>query len=135
MSDKLLDVEIVSPEKYIYRGKAQSVSVPGSLSPFEILYNHAPIFSILDPGIIKIVEESGSPVLFAVRSGFVEVLNNSVSIVVERIASKEELNSNDINLNIENLNTLIHNSKYDKQEDIQKDILYEQSKLKVLKSE
>lgn len=134
MSDKLLEVEIVSPEKYIYQGKAQSVSVPGSLAPFEILYNHAPIFSLLDPGVIKIVEESGNLLFYAIRSGFVEVLHNSISIVAERIASKDELNSADISKNIEQLHSQKSQVNFEKQESINKDILYEQSKLKVLNS-
>ena len=134
MSDKLLEVEIVSPEKYIYQGKAQSVFVPGSLAPFEILYNHAPIFSLLDPGVIKIVEESGNPLLYAIRSGFVEVLHNSISIVAERIASKDEMNSTDISKNIEQLHSQKSQANFEKQESIEKDILYEQSKLKVMNS-
>lgn len=134
MSDKLLDVEIVSPEKYIYRGKAQSVSVPGSLAPFEILFNHAPIFSLLDPGIIKIVEETGDTALYAVKNGFVEVLHNSISIVAERIASKEELNSMEITKNLEQLQSLKAQSNSEKQEIIEKDIQYEKSKLKILNS-
>lgn len=134
MSDKLLDVEIVSPEKYIYRGKAQSVSVPGSLAPFEILFNHAPIFSLLDPGIIKIVDETGNIALYAVKNGFVEVLHNSISIVAERIASKEELNSMEITKNLEQLQSLKAQSNYEKQEIIEKDIQYEKSKLKILNS-
>ncbi|HPD33054.1 MAG TPA: ATP synthase F1 subunit epsilon [Bacteroidota bacterium] len=134
MSDKLLDVEIVSPEKYIYRGKAQAVFVPGSLAPFEILYDHAPIFSLLDPGIIKIVDDTGNSLLYAIRSGFVEVMNNSISIVAERIASKEEINSTEINKILEQLSSLKNQSNFEKQENIQKDILYEQSKLKVLNS-
>ncbi|MBP7214463.1 MAG: ATP synthase F1 subunit epsilon [Candidatus Kapabacteria bacterium] len=134
MSDKLLDVEIVSPEKYVYRGKAQAVFVPGSLAPFEILYDHAPIFSLLDPGVIKIVNDAGNSLLFAVRSGFVEVLNNSISIVAERITSKEEINSTEINKNLEQLISIKNQSNFEKQENIQKDILYEQSKLKVLNS-
>jgi F-type H+-transporting ATPase subunit epsilon len=84
--DKLLDVEIVTPQRVVYSDKAQSVSVPGSQSPFQILYNHAPIVSTLDGGRIKIVNAAGEELIFATTPGFVEVRNNKVSILVETAA-------------------------------------------------
>ncbi len=81
--DKLLDVEIVTPQKVLYSGKAQSVSVPGSKSPFQVLYNHAPIVSSLDLGIVKVINESGKDVYFATDTGFAEVNHNKVSVLVE----------------------------------------------------
>lgn len=83
MADKLLNVEIVTPEKILFTGKAVSVSVPGSKSPFQVLYNHAPIVSSLDIGEIKIVDESQKSLIFASSPGFTEVRKNKVSILVE----------------------------------------------------
>lgn len=82
--EKLLEVEIISPQKVLFSGKARSVSVPGAMSPFQILYNHAPIVSSLNNGITKIVDETDSLLFFKTSSGFVEVRNNRVSILVER---------------------------------------------------
>lgn len=81
--EKLLNVEIVTPEKVLFSGKAVSVSVPGSKSPFQVLYNHAPIVTSLDLGIIKIIDESNHKLFFASSPGFTEVRQNKVSILVE----------------------------------------------------
>ncbi|ROL61709.1 ATP synthase F1 subunit epsilon [Bacteroidetes/Chlorobi group bacterium ChocPot_Mid] len=94
--EKILDVEIVTPQMVIYEGKAQSVSVPGSKSPFQILNNHAPIVSTLDVGLTKIVDESGKLLLFATGSGFTEVHRNKISILVESAFDSAELNSEEI---------------------------------------
>lgn len=89
--DKLLIVEIVTPKEILYSGKAESVSVPGSQSPFQVLYNHAPIVSSLDPGIINIAENGNKVKLFVTTSGFVEVLKNKVSILVEKATDAEKI--------------------------------------------
>jgi len=83
MADRFLDVEIITPQKLLYSGKAVSVLVPGGLAPFQILYNHAPIISTLEMGIIKIGDENGKMRFFASTEGFVEVRTNKVSILVE----------------------------------------------------
>ena len=55
----MLKLIIVSPEKQLYQGDAQSVKVPGSLGEFEILDNHAPIISSLDVGQVVYVTDEG----------------------------------------------------------------------------
>lgn len=82
-NEKLLDVEIVTPQKTVFTGKAQSVTVPGSLAPFQILYNHAAIVSSLDQGKVRIVDTNGKDVLYTTGKGFAEVNKNLVSILVE----------------------------------------------------
>ena len=82
-NEKLLDVDIVTPQKVFFSGKAQNVSVPGSQSPFQVLFNHAPIVSSLDLGIVRIVDENGKNNFYATGTGFVEVSKNKVSILVE----------------------------------------------------
>jgi F-type H+-transporting ATPase subunit epsilon len=83
MADKSFDVEIITPAKILYSGKVLSVSVPGTKSPFQILYNHAPIVSSLEIGIISIRDVESHNLIFATSGGIVEVRNNKVSILVE----------------------------------------------------
>jgi len=82
--EKLINIEIVTPQKVVFSGKAQSVTLPGSLAPFQVLYNHAPIVSSLDLGIIRIVDENNKKLFYASNSGFAEVSKNNVSILVEK---------------------------------------------------
>ena len=74
---------VVSPEKTIYSGIATSVIVPGEKGTFEILDNHAPIISSLQIGKV-VVKNGGKEETFDVKSGFVEVAENTVSICVEQ---------------------------------------------------
>lgn len=95
--DKFLNIEVVTPQRKIFKGKAESVNVPGSLSPFEILYNHAPIVSSLETGIIRIVKENSDKLFFTVSSGFLENRDNQVSILVENAVEDSEVDKSALN--------------------------------------
>ena len=77
-----MKLTIVTPEKTIYDGEAIGVAVPGTKGAFEVLDNHAPIISSLQGGIITVKTADGVQE-FTVRSGFIEVARNSVSICAE----------------------------------------------------
>lgn len=95
-NEKLLDIEIVTPQKRIFSGRVASVAVPGTKSPFQILFHHAPIVSSLDPGVVRIVDSEDKKLFFAVSSGFVTVNNNSVSIFVCNAFTPDEIEPSEI---------------------------------------
>ena len=89
--DKLLDLEIVSSEKIAAKGKVESISAPGTVGEFQVLYNHAPLVSSLGVGLIRIVNEFGEKTSFSTTGGIFEVRDNKVTILAETIESKEEI--------------------------------------------
>lgn len=101
MADKKLKVNIIAPNQVLYSGEADLVNVPGVLSPFEVLYNHAPIVSGLERGIIKISDKKDGTKRFVSSAGFIEVLNNNVSILVEKAIDEGNLKADDLNKNID----------------------------------
>lgn len=78
-----LRLKIVSPEKVEYTGEAVSVLVPGTKGSFEILNDHAPIISSLQPGIVEYAITDGEKKQMAITGGFVEVQKNEVNLCVE----------------------------------------------------
>lgn len=78
----MLKLKIVSPEKVVYQGEAESVLVPGTLGSFEILNDHAPIISSLEVGKVEYATREGRQTLL-IKGGFVEVKKNEVSLCVE----------------------------------------------------
>ncbi len=77
-----MNLVILSPEREIFSGKVKSIKVPGSSGSFEMLENHAPIVSSLDAGEVRILKDNGEKMTFRVEGGFVEMLNNEVSLLV-----------------------------------------------------
>ncbi len=77
-----LRLKIVSPEKILYDGLAESVLVPGTLGSFEILNDHAPIISSLERGVVEYAI-NGERHSLNIEGGFVEVKKNNVSLCIE----------------------------------------------------
>ncbi len=89
--EKLINLEIVGPNKQVFSGKVISVTAPGILGEFQILYNHATLVSNLVNGRIKIIDSDNQIIIFALTGGILEVKNNNVSILAESIFSPEEI--------------------------------------------
>ena len=94
-ADRTLSVSIVTPSQTAYEGKALAVSVPGSHSPFQVLYNHAPIISSLDIGVVIIEDDNNNVSYYAAREGFIEVLKNNVNIVVQELLPASQISAED----------------------------------------
>ncbi len=79
-----MQLDILSPEKKIFSGNADGVQMPGTTGSFEVLNNHAPMIASLGKGKLRIRIGKADKV-FDITGGFVEVLNNNVSVLVEGI--------------------------------------------------
>lgn len=79
-----MNLEILTPERKIYSGDVYGIQLPGIDGLFEVLERHAPLVSALKAGRLKILKDRNNHVAFyQIQSGFVEVLNNSVTVLVE----------------------------------------------------
>jgi|GEM_PF-1040307 len=96
-----LQIDIVTPKEMVFTGYVDSVSLPGSKSPFEVLIGHAPLVSALDIGHIKISKDGNLDDIFATGEGFVEISNNTVSVIVEDAQSAKNDQADIINQQIE----------------------------------
>lgn len=77
-----MDLEILTPEKTIYKGDASLVQLPGIDGLFEILNNHAPLISVLSEGKVKI-KVGDEFKYFDINGGVVEVMNNKTLVLAE----------------------------------------------------
>lgn len=83
MEAKNLNLVIVSPERTLFKGSVDDVTLPGTLGIFMVLPKHAPLLSSLEAGTIKYTTSEGEQSL-EIKGGFVEVKNNEVSVCVEQ---------------------------------------------------
>ena len=77
-----MTLNIISPEKTVYSGNAESVTLPGAIGLFTILDRHAPIISALTRGVLA-YSVNGEKTEVKVNGGFVEAHDNHVSICIE----------------------------------------------------
>jgi len=85
-----MNLEILTPEKKLFSGAVYGVQLPGIAGLFEVLEKHAPLVSALRAGRLKILKDRSNHVnYFDIQSGFVEVINNNVTVLVEGAISVE----------------------------------------------
>ena len=78
-----MNITILTPDEAVFEGVITSVKVPGVGGQFEILNNHAPIVSALGEGSVRIIKDGGEKLTFTIEKGFIEVLRNEVSLLVQ----------------------------------------------------
>ncbi len=76
MSNKLLKLKIVTPEKLILEEEVTSVTVPTTEGEITILKDHIPLVAGLASGDI-VARKDGEEIPMALVGGFVEVKNNA----------------------------------------------------------
>lgn len=83
MADKLLELQIVSPDRVFYEGKASMVEMVTTEGEIGVYAGHIPMTHILKPGILHIAEDAGTDKYAAVHDGFVEILPDKITILAE----------------------------------------------------
>lgn len=76
-------LEIITPDKNIFKGEVKLIQLPGSKGAFEILKNHAPIISTLEKGRVKVVTQNDEEKFFEIDGGVVENKSNRIIVLVE----------------------------------------------------
>jgi len=86
-----MNLEILTPEKKLFSGEVYGVQMPGISGSFEVLEKHAPLVSALKAGRIKVLKDKQNHFShYDIQGGFVEVLNNKVTVLVEGATAVEE---------------------------------------------
>ena len=85
-----MHVEVVTAERELYNGEADIVIAPGSEGELGILPRHAALLTTLKVGEL-VVKLSGAEEPFFVSGGFLEVSDNSVTVLAETAEHAEEI--------------------------------------------
>jgi F-type H+-transporting ATPase subunit epsilon len=88
-----LNLEIITPEKLIFKDQIDVLTIPGTLGGFQILKDHAPLISSFEIGIIKIKKDSTES-YFTTAGGTVEVNKNKVLVLADSIEKVENIDKN-----------------------------------------
>jgi F-type H+-transporting ATPase subunit epsilon len=77
-------VLVISPERTVFDGEADSVVAPAYDGKVGILPRHAPFMTLLGTGQLA-VTSGGSTSTFHVQGGFLQVVSNTVRVVAEHV--------------------------------------------------
>ena len=82
-----MQLDILTPEHKVYSGKVYGIQLPGIEGSFEILDKHAPMIASLGKGKMKIIKDKNTSEVYEISAGFVEVLNNKATVLIEGATS------------------------------------------------
>ncbi|WP_304231724.1 ATP synthase F1 subunit epsilon [Jiulongibacter sediminis] len=81
-------LEIITPDKNVFKGEVSVVTLPGKNGEFQILKDHAPLVSTLAKGNLTYDQGSKSETLL-VDGGVIEVSDNKVLVLAEAVLDAE----------------------------------------------
>lgn len=99
-----MNLSVLTPDKHVFEGEIVSVKVPGTMGSFQVLENHAALVSSLKEGEVSVKVagagyqlfdestgelqkvETAKDITFSVKGGFIEVINNKISLLVSSVS-------------------------------------------------
>jgi len=88
---KTLTIKIVTPERVVFEGEAESLSVMTESGEITVLPDHIPLVTSLRPGEMRL-KQNGEENLMVVSTGFLEVRpGNQIVILADTAERVEEL--------------------------------------------
>ena len=87
-----MQFDLVSPERKLASGQANSVLIPGADGDLTAMPAHAPVVVTLRPGML-VVEMEGGTEEFAVTGGFAQVTAEAATILADEALPKAEVST------------------------------------------
>ena len=87
---KTFKFEIITPDGVVFSSEVTSIRAPGADGGFGVLTDHAPFMTTTTVGVIE-ANVNGDHKYFATSGGFVEVLENAVTMLAETCEPAEDI--------------------------------------------
>ncbi|MBD5534443.1 MAG: ATP synthase F1 subunit epsilon [Lachnospiraceae bacterium] len=85
-------LRIITPDRVFYEGNAKMVEFNTTEGEIGVLPGHIPMTVVIKPGILTITEEDETKTA-ALHAGFVEILQDSVTVLAEIVEWPTEIDS------------------------------------------
>ncbi len=85
------NLDVVSAEKALFSGLAESVQITGSEGELGIFAGHTPLLTTVIPGMIRIVKQHGEEEIIYLSGGMLEVQPSAVTVLADTAIRGEDL--------------------------------------------
>ena len=94
-----MHLELVTAEAVKFKGECRQVILPGVMGEMGILSSHAPLVSMLDPGVVR-VDTSEGQLRYVVSQGFATVSGDEVVCLVDAALEPKEVKVEEVKARI-----------------------------------
>ncbi|MGN0374156.1 MAG: ATP synthase F1 subunit epsilon [Butyrivibrio sp.] len=94
MADKVLELEVMCPDRTFYHGNVTMVEFNTTEGYIGVYPEHIPLATVLASGIMTIHEENGDIKQAAVHEGFAKITQDKVMILAEIAEWPDEIDLN-----------------------------------------
>ena len=81
--ERAFALKIITPDRVFYEGEAIMVELRTTEGEIGVLKNHIPLTAVVAPGVLRIRESDKETKVAALLSGFVEILQDRMTILAE----------------------------------------------------
>jgi len=93
-SENSFNVKIIAPDRLFYEGDADMIELTTTEGQIGVYKGHIPLTAVIAPGVVRVYESEGEVKTAALHSGFVEILQDSVTILAEIVEWPDEIDVN-----------------------------------------
>ncbi|HUZ31148.1 MAG TPA: F0F1 ATP synthase subunit epsilon [Xanthobacteraceae bacterium] len=111
-----LHFEFVSPERVLFSGDVEQVDLPGIEGDMGILAGHAPLVTVLRPGIVTIYR-GGAHEAIVVTGGFAEVGPAGLTVLADRAVARQDFDLATLSAEIKDAEEDVADAKDEAQRD------------------
>lgn len=83
------NLQIITPQGKVFDQNVASAVFPGDKGEFGVLPGHSTLLSLLAPGLIEVAKENGDKESVAINSGYAEVDEQKVIVLVDNAIAVE----------------------------------------------
>lgn len=113
MADDKVEFELVSPERLLLSEPVEMVVVPGEEGDFGVLPKHAPLISLVRPGVIQVYEGSQVKERIFVAGGFAEVTPARCTVLAEQAVPVADIDRSEVEMMMQNAREDLADAKDD----------------------
>ena len=87
-------LRVISPDRIFYEGEAIMLELNTVDGIVGIYKNHMPMTYIIEPGVMRITESEESMKEAALHSGFIQILQEEITVLAEAVEWPDEIDEN-----------------------------------------
>ncbi len=88
---KSFTVTLARPGRHLVSFEAKALQLPGHHGSLGIMAGRQPLLTVMEPGVISILEITDHRRLFATTGGFCEMIDNEATLLCDSLISAEDL--------------------------------------------